>query len=191
MAELRKKITTETLSEQLSTDKCWEITAKILTALYILRGTNTMPHRLGKVKGFIAPVLGVEKWTEILTKMFRDGAKKMFPWVKETFNIPVEDAIGVDSVATVVSRLEAGPEWEVEYVEKTPERVVCRFFKCPYWKRYEEFEVDPAFVTCDAVHQVWTEEGIKAVNPKIIYKLTKAMPWGDPYCEEVFAFKDE
>jgi len=92
---------------------------------------------------------------------------------------------------TVSGGLEAGPEWEQEYVERTPQRVICRITKCPWWERYKEFNVDPAFIPCDAGHQVVCELAFKEINPKITYKLTKAMPWGDPYCEEVYEFKEE
>ena len=58
-------------------------------------------------------------------------------------------------------------------------------------ERYNEFEVDPALSTCPPGDQAWGDEGFKAVNPKLTYKVTKAVPWGDPYCEFVYEFKEE
>jgi hypothetical protein len=81
--------------------------------------------------------------------------------------------------------------FELEYIEKTPERVVVRYRKCPYMERYKEFEVDPVFIPCGVTHTRYMEERLKKINPKLTGKLTKAMPFGDPYCEEVTEFKDE
>jgi hypothetical protein len=84
-----------------------------------------------------------------------------------------------------------GPEWEREYVEKTPERVVVRWTKCPNWETYKELDIDPAFILCEAGHQVIIKEGLKVINPKLTLKITKAIPRGDPYCEDVVEFKEE
>jgi len=179
------------LLEEISAEKRWAITAKALLRLYTSRGTRTIPLILSKGEGIFAPIMATEKWTEILSKMYIDGATKMFPWVKERFNVPVEDAIGAQNLVWIVAKLMDGPEWEGEYVEKTPERAVWRITKCPYWERYEEFEVDPVLRTCDAVHQLFGEAGFKAINYKITRTLKKALPRGDPYCEDVYEIEKE
>jgi hypothetical protein len=179
------------LLEKIPAEKRWAITAKTLLRLFTSRGTKTIPLILSKGKGIFAPVMGTEKWTEILSKMYIDGATKNFPWVKERFNVPVEDAIGAQNLVWIVAMLMDGPEWEGEYVEKTPERTIWRTTKCPYWERYEEFEVDPVFRTCDAVHQQFGEAGLKAINYKITRTLKKALPRGDPYCEDIYEIKKE
>ena len=38
---------------------------------------------------------------------------------------------------------------------------------------------------------VFQGEGFKAINPKITHKLVKSRPRGDPYCEDVYEFKEE
>ena len=124
-------------------------------------------------------------------EVFGDGANILFPMFKEMFNIPVEDAIGAVKLFNVAAILLKGPGQEGYNVEEAPERVVVRWPKCVWMERYKEYEVEPAFIPCPEGHQAWNEEGLKAVNPKITVKLTKAMPWGDPYCEDVIEFKDE
>jgi len=158
-----------------------------------LRGENIIAPALGNGKGITSLVLGAEKWTEINVKIFGDGSKILFPMFKEMFNISVEDAIGATDLVWVVSNLQLGPEWgEREFVEKNPERVVYRQPMCVWMKRYKEFEADPAFIPCDKGGcQAWGGEGFKAINPKLTYKLKKAMPRGDPYCEFVYDFKEE
>jgi hypothetical protein len=52
-------------------------------------------------------------------------------------------------------------------------------------------EVDPEFIMCPSVHQLLNEEGLKAINPKITFKRTTAIPRGDSYCEEIIEFKEE
>ena len=113
------------------------------------------------------------------------------PWVKETFNISVKDAIGAAKLRIVVATLQSGPEMETEIVEATPERTVVRTTKCGLWERYKECELDPELAVCDVGHQAVVETGLKRVNLKITHKLTKAMSRGDPYCEDVFELKDK
>jgi hypothetical protein len=115
----------------------------------------------------------------------------MFPWIKEMFNISVEDAIGAAKLVLVAGRSLQGPELESEIIEATPERAVTRVTKCAWWERNKENGLTPVLMICPAGHQAWGEEGLKAVNPKLTYKLTKTMPWGDPYCEEIIEFKEE
>jgi len=108
------------LLEKIPAEKCWEITTKILTSLYVIRGEKIIAPSLGKGEGITSHIWGAERWTEINEKIFGDGAKLMFPWVKETFNIPVENAIDADDLETVVNTLLLGPEGECEYVENSP-----------------------------------------------------------------------
>ena len=168
--------------EKIPVEKCWEITTKALTNIIVLRGDKMMPPLLGIGEGIIAPVMGLEKYLEINTKIWSDGGKLIFPMFKEMFNIPVEDAIGAAKLYLVVVRLQAGPEGKGEIVEATPERAVVRWTKCPWWERYIENKVEPEFIPCVDAHPAWVDEGLKAINPTLSAKLTKAMPSGDPYC---------
>jgi hypothetical protein len=45
-------------------------------------------------------------------------------------------------------------------------------------------------LACLPAHQANSEDGLKAINPKITYKFTKAIPWGKSYWEEVIEFKN-
>ena len=179
------------LLEKIPPEDCWAITAKALLRFLVFQGSKIFAPTLGKGEGITSLVLGANKWTEIIMKIYSDGARKMFPWVKERFNINVEDAIGAAKLVTVVSELQNGPEMETEDVEETPERVVSRVTKCAWWERYRELEVDHTLRTCDAVDQLWHEEGFKAISPRITFKITKALPRGDPYCEFIYEFKEE
>jgi len=184
----------EELISKIPPERCWEITAKTLTGLQVLRGEKSVAPLLGMGEGIIAPVMGAEKWQEIHIKIYSDGGKQMFPWVKETFNIPVENAIDADSLLEVVSVLMLGPEGgseSGEFVEKSLERVVWRINKCVYMERYKEFDVDFTLIPCIRSCPEFFGEGFKAINPKIKYKMMKKMPEGDPYCEYIIEFKEE
>ena len=181
----------EELLKKISPEKRWTITAKTLGGFLALRGDKIMPSVLGKDEGIIAPVLGWEKYLEINSKVFGDGLKQFYRFVKETFNIPVEDAVGANKLAYVVVKLQAGPDWEVEFPEETKERVVFRATKCAWWERYNEQEVNPELRPCLPVCGVRVDEAQKAINPRITVTLTKARPRGDPYCEWVTEFNDE
>jgi len=168
MAEILEKIPCETK---------WKITAQTLTGAFTALGP------------ILIPIVGKEKWQEITDNIFGGGGKMAFPQIKEAFNIPVEDAIGAYKLYQTVAQLQMGPESEFEYVEETPERVVVRYTKCPWWERAKELGVKPEFRICPDGHQAWGDEGLKAINPKFTHKVTKAMPKGDPYCEVIIEFK--
>ncbi|MFX1520517.1 MAG: L-2-amino-thiazoline-4-carboxylic acid hydrolase [Promethearchaeota archaeon] len=115
----------------------------------------------------------------------------MLPQIKEMFDIAVENAIGAANLVIVWAELVWGPEFKLEYIEKAPGRVVVRYSRCALWEGYKECEADPAFIPCHIAHQAICEEGLKAVNPKLTHKLTKSIGRGDPYCEEIFEFKED
>ena len=186
----------EELLEKIPVKKRWNITAKALIRLIVLRGDKIIAPELGKDEGVIAPVLGKEKWEEINDKVFSEGARQFFPWVVETFNIPVKNAVDGESLETIVNVLQSGPPMEEaaeswEYIERTPERVVYRIQRCPWWDIYEELGVSWEHRACDAGHERSTQVGLKTINPKMIFKLTKALSRGDPYCEGVVEFNSE
>jgi hypothetical protein len=181
----------EELLEKIPPEKRWEITSKIISALWVIRGEKIIAPILGKGEGILSPIWGAEKWQEIHIKIFGDGGKLLFKMFKEMFNIPAENAIDAHNLVTVTAKLMNGPEQEAELVEGTPERAVGRVTRCVWMERYKECKVDPAFIPCVHGDQAWGEEGLKAVNPKLTYKVIKAMPLGDPYCEHVYELKDE
>jgi hypothetical protein len=179
------------LLEKIPPEKRWAITAKVLTGLYVMRGTKIMPTALDKEEGILAPVWGWEKILEINNKIMGRGGRKLFSMVKETFNISVDDVVGAAKLVNVAVTLLQGPEYTAEIVEARPERAVIRVTKCAWWERYKEFEMDPELVICDkGGDQAFVGEGLNAVNPKITYKLMKALPRGDPYCEGIYEFKE-
>jgi len=179
------------LLEKIPPEKRWDITAKTLWRFTVLRGDKIIAPLLGIGKDIISPLWSKEKWYEINEKIWTEGGKMLIQFVTETFNISVEDAIGAATLSHVVGKFVMGPEWEIEIGEATPERAVVRYTNCPNWEIYNEFEVNPEFRPCDVSHELFVGEGLKALNPKLTYKLTKAMGWGDPYCECVIEFKDE
>ncbi|MFX1520131.1 MAG: hypothetical protein ACFFCD_09455 [Promethearchaeota archaeon] len=116
--------TSERLLEKISIETCWALTAKVLITFAILRGSKIVVPLLGKDEGIFAPVWGLEKFEEINTRVWGDkNVKQFMQWVKETFNIPVEDAKGAAKLYIVATKLQSGPEWELEYADETRERV--------------------------------------------------------------------
>jgi len=178
------------LLEKIPTEERWAITAKILTRISVLRGSKTMPSVLGKEIGILAPVWGWEKWVEILVKIYSDLGQKMLPWFLEILNIPVEDTIRAAKLSIVAWTLFSGPEVEAEIIEATPERAVVSITKCSWWERFKELDVNPELRGACNACEVWCEDGLKAINPKISYKLMKTSARGDPYCEAVIELKD-
>ena len=132
-----------------------------------------------------------KKWIEINTNFVVEGGRQFNLMVQKMLNMPVEDAIGAANLAIVAGALLMGPGLDEEIIEKSRERAVIRITKCPLWEGYEEFEVEPEVRVGDDGHHAMFEAGLKAVNPKLTHRITKALEKGDPYCEVVIEFKDE
>jgi len=181
MDELLKKIPPEI---------CWAITAKSLWRL-IMRGGKHFAPDLGIGEGAVALGLGKEKYDEINQKLWGDYGRRFLPMIKEIANLTIEDAIGAAKLELVSMKLWMGPEYQSKITEATPQIAIVRSTKCTCMDSYNEFEVNPAFRNCDLSHQAHMVEGFKLINPKVNFKLTKAMSRGDPYCEFIYKFKEE
>jgi len=178
------------LLEKIPVEKRWALTSTALSKLVSLRVARTR-LALGAEEGIIAPVLGTEKMKEISMKIWAETGKKFWPYFKEIFNLIVEDAVGAAKLSIVAGILSEGADNEYDIVEANTERAILRISKCVWWKRAKENEVNPELMHCEFAHQLCSEEGLKAINPKFTYKITKVMPRGDPYCEVVIEFKDD
>ena len=181
----------EELLEKIPVEKRWEITAQAITRLTTLMIAKTSAPLLGKGEGVTSLILGREKHQEIQEKAFGKVGSLRLPWVKKEFNIQEDDAIGAAKAVILAAALLGGPEYKFEIVEASPERVVIKRPQCPWWNRYNELNIEDAIRDCPYGHGGWTEVGLQTLSPKLTYKLTKTMPWGDPYCEEVIEYKEE
>jgi hypothetical protein len=179
------------LLEKIPTDKCWAITAQNLLRFALLSGSKCVVPLLGKGDGFFTPIWGQEKFEEINTSTITNVNRNMILWVKKTFAIPVENASGAAKLGIVWTTLQSGPEWEHELVEATRKRAVVRYTKCGWMERYKEFGIEPEFTFCEPVHRLSDEKALMVINPKISFKFVKAIPFGDPYCELVYEFKED
>jgi hypothetical protein len=170
--------TPEEIVEKFPPEERWKMAAKAFT---------------GSIAGydiFVGQALGKEKWIELHDNLWGEGAKMTYPRIKNAFNLSVENAIDAGVLSSVAVLLEQGPEYEWETIESTPEKVVYRITKCPWFNRYTEFGIKPEDMICPGGHKRSCGDGIKAVNPKLKHTLTKAMPWGDPYCEGVWELEE-
>ena len=162
----------EAILEKIPAEKRWEIATKALTGACVGYGQ------------VLFEIVGREKSAEIDAKMWGEGGKTFIPMIKEAFKIPVEDAVGATNVTLVAAVLSMGPELEGQRIEETEKRVVSRITKCPWWERAKEFGVTAQVTDCPGC-LAWGEEGLKAINPKLTFKINKALSRGDPYCELV------
>ena len=154
-------------------EKRWEMTAKSLTGALVAYSLTFLP------------IMGKEKLTEIESKMWAEVAKTAFLKTKETFNLPAEDAVDASNLAAVSGILGFGPEFKVEAIEKTKNRVVGRVTKCPFWERLKEFGATAQY-DCVPGCAAWGTEALKMVNPKMTREIVKALPREDRYCEIVY-----
>lgn len=167
----------EAILEKIPAEKRWEIATKTFTGAMVGYGQ------------VLLGIVGKDRSSEINVKMSGEWGKTFIPMIKEAFKIPVEDAVGAANVAAVAAVLSMGPEMEGERIEETEKRVVDRATKCPLWERVKEFGLTAQITDCPGC-LAWTEEGLKAINPKLTCQITKALPRGDPYCEFVYELKE-
>jgi len=105
------------------------------------------------------------------------GAKRR----ADALGLSAKDAQGAAEVLQTIKFISNGPEEKMETVEATPERAVVRCLECSRANRRKEMGITDDL--CSALSQAWWDSGAKSFNPKLTATLTKAMPWGDPYCE--------
>ena len=168
----------EEILKNIPAEVKWGWTANTHAATLVIRGET-----------ILAPIVGAEKWKEINVGIYGEGGKLLFPMIKDNFNVPVENALDAANLAIVVATVTLGPGGEGEFVEESPERAVYKQTKCIWMDKYREYNVDPKYIPCVEGHQAWGERGVKAIDPRLSFKITKAMPKGDPYCEYVYEFK--
>jgi hypothetical protein len=159
------------LLNKIPAEICWALTAKILGIFAIMRGEKITAPILGVGEGIMSPLLSVEKWKEINTKAWgAESGMELLPWIKETFNISAEDAMGADKVSIIAATFKAGPEAlnASEIVEAIRERVVRRITKCMWWERYRECEVDPEYIPCLTTCQAFLMEDSRQLIRNLI-----------------------
>jgi hypothetical protein len=167
----------EAILEKIPAEKRWEISSKAFTGACV--GFNQTLLR----------ILGKEKIAETASKIWGEDGETFLPMIKETFKIPVKDAIGAANLADVAIVLSWGPECEIERIKETEKKVVDIWTKCPFWERAKEFGVTAQY-DCVPGCSTWTEKGLEAINPKLMVRITKALPRGDPYCEFIYELKE-
>lgn len=183
--------TSKRLLEKIPAEKCWAITAKTLLNFALLRGSKTVVPLLGRGEGVFAPVMGWEKYKEIVIRVMGESVKNLHHRVKEMFDLPVENAVDAAKLHTVVGKLQSGPESEYELIEESRERAVIRLSNCGWRARYKEFGITPELTICQPAHEEPSQEAFKEINPKLTFKFTKSYAKGDPYCEALIDFKEE
>ena len=191
LGEKNLEETSKQLLENISIKKCWAISAKTLLNFALLRGSKAVVPLLGKGEGVFAPVMGWEKYNEIVIRVFGEANKKLNHLVKEMLNLEVENAVDAAKLHIVVGKLQNGPESEYELIEESKEKAVIRMSKCGWRERYKEFGINPELTICQPAHEGPTQEALKEMNPKLRLKFTKSYSKGDPYCEAVIEFKEK
>jgi len=95
-----------------------------------------------------------------------------------------EDIANIFEIATVASM---GPEFKWEIVESSENACVARNIKCPWHERSKEQSL--GFDFCSSGHKKWIQGVCESLNPNITATLTKLMPRGDAYCENIIELK--
>jgi len=126
--------------------------------------------------------VGRKRMEEIQKKIYTTagkGAKRR----ADALGLSAQDAKGAAEVLQTLHIMGNGPEDKIETVEATAERAVVRCLECPRANRRKEMGITDDL--CSVFSPAWWDNAAKSFNPKLKATLTKAIPWGDPYCEFV------
>ncbi len=130
----------------------------------------------------LADAVGEEKAREFSKQMWVQAGAGIKEF-RDAFGMTGDDAHAAREAIMTLAGCSLGPELQVEVVEVTPKRSVLRVHQCTVWNRSKEmgWAMDCAAAGCIG----FNEAACKVINPKLVFSRTKAMPWGDPYCEDV------
>jgi len=126
--------------------------------------------------------VGRKRMEEIQKKIYTTAGKGL-KLRADAFGLSAQDAKGAAEVIQTLKIISNGPETKIETVEATAERAVVRCLECGFANRRKQMGITDDL--CSVFSQAWWDSGAKSFNPKLTGTLTKAMPWGDPYCEFV------
>jgi len=149
----------------------WAIAAQGLTGAYV-----------ATVKAMLDAV-GRDKFDEMMVQLWA-GAGKGSKQVADALGLAGHDAKSAAETVRLVTIVSMGPEFEFEIVEAKAEKAVYRWTKCPWRNRMKELGISDDL--CSAADPAYNNGFAQSLNPKVTASLTKAMPWGDPYCELVY-----
>jgi hypothetical protein len=156
--------------EGIGAESRWTTATQGLTGAYV-----------ATVKGMLDAV-GREKYNEIMVQIWAEAGKASRQ-TAEVFGLEGHDASSAAEAARRVSIASMGPEFSFEVTEATPERAAFRYHECQWWNRMMELGISDDL--CSAACPEYWNAAVKNFNPKLTAGLSKAKPWGDPYCEHV------
>ena len=156
--------------ESITAEARWTIATQGLTGAYV-----------AMVKAMLDAV-GREKYNEIMVQIWTEAGKAS-KQIADVFGLAGHDASSATETARLVSIASMGPEFAFEVTEATAEKAAFRYHECQWWNRMKELGISDDL--CSAACPAYWNASVKSFNPELTASLTKAKPWGDPFCEHV------
>lgn len=105
--------------------------------------------------------------------------------IKKTLSIE-DDSL--DSFLKILEILCTIDGTQFEIVEKSHDKAILRVIYCPWWENLKRSKREK-LVRCDIVDKEIFPGWAESFNPKLEFKLTKALPDGQDSCEWIISLK--
>jgi hypothetical protein len=161
--------------ENIAAEARWTIATQGLTGGYV-----------ATVKAMLDAV-GREKYDEMMVQIWT-AAGKSSKQIADVFGLIAHDAKSAAETGRLVCIASMGPEFEFEVTEATAEKAVYRSHECQWWNRMQELGISDDL--CSAACPAYWTSSAKSFNPKLTVSLSRAKPWGDPYCEHTHELQE-
>ncbi len=148
----------------------WEIATQGLTGAYTA------------IANALKDAVGENKYNEFNGPLWYEAGKGVKD-LADSLGIKAETPEDIATIFELATVASMGPEFKWEIVESSEDKCVTKNVKCPWYERFKEQSI--SFDFCGSGHQSWIEGVCDSLNPNFTATLTKSMPRGDAYCENV------
>lgn len=131
--------------------------------------------------------VGEEKYKEIVRRIWGKIGQACADAVESMGMLTGKSAKSIGEAGATFCICSMGPEYKMEVVEASEDRMVVKILECPWKNRMTESGTSQDLLSaCDVAF--W-DNFIKSLNPHVTMRHGKQMHRGDPYCEWIFENK--
>jgi len=138
--------------------------------------------------------LGWDKGLELYKQHWIERTPVYAERTLKAFKIEERDATAWAKYLTFIMTTFCGPRTETEVIEYGPKRVELKYTfpegKCAQIRAVETLGLQKKINPRNAHCSLWTENSLKAINPKLEYTDQKCIAEGDEYCGGTYELKE-
>ena len=134
----------------------------------------------------VAKEIGIERAVAVQTKMIESLGAKQGAMMKEKIGIKGNDAI---AAIPLIKSLKDSAGFNIEIVAQSPQRVVIKNGRCPFYEAAMAVGMDPkaAEASCRMGSMKFADSAVKQINPNLSIHITNFRSTPDGSCTEEIA----